>query len=82
MQCYVGTSLTPVQIEVLPQLSKALDTTNDSFTCTLKANTTQLPYSPMTPFKVVYDDETYQIFWIINDSVSVFSLNPVTYNIH
>ena len=81
MQFYIflDNVYTPVDVEVSPQLVKAKDTTNDSFSCVLKVNTQQEPIKPMTPFKVVYDDEKTQIFWIINDSVTVFSLNPESY---
>lgn len=68
-----------VQVEINPTLTKALDTTNDSFSCILKATDDGKPYSPMTLFKVEYDDETEQVFVIQNDSVSIFSLNPKVY---
>lgn len=70
---------TEVQVEIDPLLVKALDTTNDSFSCTLKASSTKDPYKPMTLFKIQYDDLTEQVFVIQNDSVSVFSLNPLVY---
>ena len=79
MNCYIGENLTQVSVEMQPQLVKAQDTTNDSFQCALKANTDPNPIKPMTPFKVVYDDNTSQVFWVSNDSVTVFSLNPKTY---
>lgn len=79
MNCYIGENLTQVLVEMQPQLVKAQDTTNDSFQCVLKANTDPNPIKPMTPFKVVYDDNTSQVFWVSNDSVTVFSLNPKTY---
>lgn len=68
-----------VRIEINPQLIKAKDSTNDSFTCVMKANTESKAIKPMTPFRITYDDLTKQIFWIINDSVSVYSYNPKTY---
>lgn len=79
MEFYLGENLTQVSVEIQPTLVKAQDTTNDSFTCVLKANNDREPIKPMTPFKVVYDDSTSQVFWIINDSVSIFSLNPPSY---
>lgn len=79
MEFYLGEELTPILVEVRPQLIKTKDATNDSFTCTLKANSEKKPIKPMTPLKVVYDDNTTQVFWIINDSVEVFSLNPEAY---
>ena len=74
MNCYIGENLTQVLVEMQPQLVKAQDTTNDSFQCVLKANTDPNPIKPMTPFKVVYDDNTSQVFWVSNDSVTFFSL--------
>lgn len=70
---------TPVRVEINPTLVKAQDTTNDSFSCTLAATTREKPYVPMTPFKITYDDETEEIMWINNDSVSLFSLNPTAW---
>lgn len=70
---------TEVFVEILPQLVKAQDTTNDSFSCVLAANNRELPYEPMTPFKIVYDDDTEQTLWIISDNVSVFSTNSLAY---
>ena len=75
----INNSWVSQQIEINPTLMKAFDTTNDSFNVDLKANSQEQPYNPMTPFKVVYDDNSVQIFWVINDSVSLFSLNPVCY---
>ena len=77
MKFYINTD--EVFVEILPQLVKAQDTTNDSFSCVLAANTRELPYDPMTPFKIVYDDDTEQTMWIISDNVSVFSTNPLAY---
>lgn len=68
-----------VQIEKNPNLQRVFDTTNDSFSCVLKANTEPNPIKPMTEFKVTFEDNTTQTFWIINDSVSVFSHDPKTY---
>ena len=76
---YKNNQWIPASIEVNPPLVKAQDTTNDTFSCILKVNTDPMPIKPMTPFKVVYDDNTTQLFWIINDAVNVFSLNPETY---
>lgn len=70
---------TEVFVEILPQLVKAQDTTNDSFSCVLAANNRELPYEPMTPFKIVYDDDTEQTLWIVSDNVSIFSTNPLAY---
>lgn len=70
---------TSVRVEINPTLVKAQDTTNDSFSCTLAATTREKPYVPMTPFKITYDDETEEIMWINNDSVSLFSLNPTAW---
>lgn len=79
MNFYLGKNQIPVSIETQPTLVKAQDTTNDTFNCVLKVNTDPIPIKPMTPFKVIYDDETTQVFWVINDSVTVFSLNPKSY---
>lgn len=67
------------KVEINPQLSRAIDTTNDSFNCVLKAKTNETPYPPMTPFNIQFDDGTIKYMWIISDSVSVFSTNPKTY---
>lgn len=83
MQFYIYNKSTSqwvqVQVEIQPNLTKTKDTTNDSFSCALKANTKEEPIDPMTPFKVVFDDDTVQILWILNDSVSIFSMSPITY---
>lgn len=76
---YVNNNWQPVQVEIAPRLVKAFDTTNDSFSCLLKANTTEMPYKPMTPFRITDDDNKNTILWVINDTVSVFSLDPVCY---
>lgn len=81
MQFYIYLNATwqAIDVEISPTLVKAKDTTNDSFTCTLKANAIAEPYKPMTQFKIIDDESNTSIMWIINDSVSVFSLNPQTY---
>lgn len=68
-----------VYVEIEPKLTKALDTTNDSFSCTLKANEIALPYEPMTKFKIVDDNNETTIMWITNDTVEVFSQYPLAY---
>lgn len=68
-----------VQIEKMPQLSVAIDTTNDSFECVLKVNNRETPYEPMSKFKIEFDDGTTKIMWIISDNVSIFSMNPRTF---
>lgn len=76
---YNGTQWEQVYVEVEPKLTRAFDTTNDSFACTLKATTNEEPYKPMTPFKIIDDNNQTRIMWIINDSVEIFTLKPLTY---
>lgn len=68
-----------VHVEIEPKLAKAVDTTNDSLSVVLKANNKAEPYKPMTDFKVKYDDNKEETFWIINDTVDVFSVKPLRY---
>ena len=68
-----------VKVEIEPNFSKAFDTTNDTLSCILKANDEKNAELPMTPFKVVDDDNKNQILWIINDTVDIFSLKPKKY---
>lgn len=73
---YENSQWNKVDIEISPALMRARDTSNDSFTCSLRATRQEQPYKPMTPFKIEYSEDESQIFWIISDSVSVFSINP------
>lgn len=68
-----------VSVEIEPNLTRAWDTTNDSFSCVLAANTDAEPYKPMTAFKIIDDENHTTIMWIINDNVSMFSLSPLMY---
>ncbi len=68
-----------VFVEVAPQLVVAKDTTNDSFSCSLAASTKKEPYNPMTPFKIIDDENKTKIMWIISDTVNVFATSPQSY---
>ena len=68
-----------VQVEIEPNLTRAWDTTNDSFTCVLGVNTDAEPYKPMTAFKIVDDNNNNTIMWINNDNVTICSLSPLCY---
>ena len=76
---YENSQWTQVYVEIEPTLTKAFDTTNDSFSCVLQASTTDIPYKPMTPFKIISDDNKVNIMWIISDTVNVFSNSPIRY---
>ena len=76
---YENENWTQVYLEIEPKLSLAWDTTNDSFSCVLQASTKDIPYKPMTAFKIIDDNNQEIIMWIINDSVTTFSLSPITY---
>lgn len=76
---YENSQWTKVYVEIEPTLTKAFDTTNDSFSCVLQASTKDIPYEPMTPFKIIDDDNKTTIMWLINDTVNVFSNSPLTY---
>ena len=78
-EIYRNSQWVTLNVEKLPSLVKAHDTTNDTFSCVLKANTRDLPIEPMTPFRITNDDDSVDLMWVLNDSVSVFSLNPKTY---
>lgn len=67
-----------VDVEIEPVLTKAKDTTNDTFSCVLKANKEDLPIPPMTPFRIT-DGTTNTIMWITNDEVGIFSTYPLLY---
>lgn len=83
MKYYIqnGNSWTQVQVEIEPKLSKAFDTTNDSISVVLRANNLEEPYKPMTKFRIVESgtDPIEEIYWIINDSVDIFSAKPLKY---
>lgn len=80
MEFYIkGQDWERIYVEVEPKLSKAFDTTNDTFSCVLKANTQSEPYKPMTLFKIVDDDNEETYMWITNDSVTTFTQKPLTY---
>jgi len=68
-----------VYVEIEPKLSKAFDTTNDSLSVVLRANTVAEPYKPMTAFRTLDDNDVETILWIINDTVDVFSAKPLRY---
>lgn len=71
-----------LQVEIEPKYVKAFDTTNDTLSCVLQANTVKDAYAPMTPFKIEEDvNNTTEttILWVINDTVDVFSVRPLKY---
>ena len=68
-----------VNVEIEPALVKAWDTTNDTFSCSLEVNQDAEPYKPMTPFKIVDDNNQTTIMWVVNDTVTIFSLSPLCY---
>ena len=78
---YVNSVWTWVEtsVEIEPNLSRAWDTTNDTFSCVLGVNQDAEPYKPMTAFKIVDDNNQTTIMWIANDTTTIFSLSPLCY---
>lgn len=78
---YISNSWTwvEVNVEIEPNLTRAWDTTNDTFKCVLGVNEDAEPYKPMTAFKIVDDNGQETIMWIINDTVTIYSLSPLCY---
>ena len=68
-----------VHVEIEPRISKAFDTTNDTVSCVLKANNDAEPYKPMRKFKTKDENNNEELYWIINDTVDIFSLKPLKY---
>lgn len=73
-----------VAVEIAPTLTHTKDLSLDSFVCLLQANTIKNAVAPMTTFKVQESEDnilwnTTDLFVVVTDEVSIFSLNPPTY---
>ena len=76
---YLNGDWEQVRVELEPKLSKCFDTTNDTISVVLQANDDELPYEPMTKFKTKDSANKETVYYVVNDTVDLFSLKPLKY---
>lgn len=79
IELFLNNQWEEIKVEVGGSVAIPKDETVESLSLIMQANTRELPYEPRTPLKLTYDDDSVSMFSLINDSVSVFSTNPLMY---
>lgn len=68
-----------VSLLVAPSGSFTQDETPDTFNCVLEANNIATPIAPMQSFVIEWDSGEKSIFYVVLDTVEVFSTSPQLY---
>jgi len=81
MLFYINTisSINQRFVELSSQHVFTEDKTLDNVKVVLECNDTKTPYAPMQKFIVLFDDNTRQDYYIVSDSVELYSNTPLRY---